>query len=143
MPELSVDLLRNIGAVGLIGVVGLIVLLGWARTATIDSWQFAADRFRVDFPDMDVLSGVVSTDRDVALLELTDGNRRVLGAVAVFGDKWVTRLLTPPEYGITPSPEGLDITSSDITTPGFTAALDRGTAEHWLAKWTRLEGAHA
>lgn len=137
---MSVELMRNLGVLGFVVIVGLVVLVGWAKKSKIPDWKFAAKRFRQDFPELEAVDGFVTTDQDIALLQLRQDNRPFLGAVMVMGDKWVTRLISPAEYRVEPDMAGLQITTSDITTRTLKPRMSKQDIQRWMAFWNGLGG---
>lgn len=137
---MSVELMRYVGMVGFFLIVGLVMLVGWAKKAQIPNWEFAAKRFRQDFPQLEAVDGFVTQDQEVALLQLRQDNQPFLGAVMVTGDKWVTRLISPEEYRVEPSDTGLSITTSDLTTRKLKPRMNAQDIQRWMGFWNGLEG---
>ncbi len=79
-----------------LGVGGVVVAtwwLGWAKAARLTDGAGAARQFNLDYPELRVASVAMSEDQSAALLKLETAD--VVGLVFAFGDKFVTRRLTP------------------------------------------------
>ncbi len=79
-----------------LGVGGVVVAtwwLGWAKAATLTDGAGAAQQFNLDHPELAVANVAMSEDKSAALLKLETPD--VVGLVFAFGDKFVTRCLTP------------------------------------------------
>ena len=84
------------GLLGLVGIVGfgiaLIVLLvhwtGGSRRVPLGTPDQVAERYRIDFPDAEIVRCLESADGHEALLLLADGG---LGLVHTVGSKSLTR----------------------------------------------------
>lgn len=131
--------LQWVGPIGILLVVGTIAATrGW-HSERIPNWSFAAERFRVDFPEHEAIFGTLSTDGRVALLELTKGPDRAIGVVVVTGDKWTTRLLSPLRNHLEPWPSGLKLTMNDFTMPTTRIELEPHTANRWSTMFSQLK----
>lgn len=123
------------GSIGLIVVVVAIIAVGWWNNATIENWQFAANRFVEDFPEHTIVSGAVSDDQRTALLEVRHGLMANVGLVTVIGDKWTTRLLTHREAKVEQCNEGLRIQTDDVTFGNLKVLLTHNVAKQWQHKF--------
>lgn len=86
---------------------------------------------------LDAVSGIVSNDRNTALLELRDGDTTHLGLVTVFGDKFVTRLLAPERTDLFRSSRGLTLKTSEVGFKTLNILLDRADSDHWMSLFSR------
>lgn len=101
-----------------IGLVVLVVhLTGGSRIAEIANENAALERFRIDFPEVEVTRCIISRDRRDAVLCLTDGH---VGLVHAVGSKFLTRFVNRGEMAASASAaeEGVvDLNTGDITWP--------------------------
>ena len=131
-------IIQIFGSVGLLVVIAAIAAVGWGRGAKIADWRFAAERFGEDFPESETLSGTVSEDGKVALLEVQTGAQKAIGLVTVIGDKWSTRLLTPNQAKLEPCDRGLKVSLDDVTYPKRKILLAPDLAQKWLAAFKQI-----
>jgi hypothetical protein len=104
-------------AVGIALVVLAVHLSGGSRVAEIADADAALDRFRIDYPEVEALRCILSSDRRDAVLELADGH---VGLVHAIGSKYLTRFVTRGEMAAVASATedgGVDLNTGDITWP--------------------------
>jgi hypothetical protein len=89
---LPLDILIILVVIGIGGVVLLTWALGWARPTRLVSTEEVKNQFRLDHPELEIGKVMLSTDGLAGLLELSDN---AIGLIFSFGDKFVTRRLTP------------------------------------------------
>jgi hypothetical protein len=114
---LPLPVLVAIVGVGIALVVLVVHLTGGSRIAEIAGKGAAVERFRIDFPDVEVIRCIISSDRRDAVLELSDGH---VGLVHAIGSKYLTRFVNRGEMAAMPSAkeEGVvDLYTGDITWP--------------------------
>ena len=89
---MPLDILIILVVIGIGGVVLLTWALGWARPTRLVSTEEVKNQFRLDHPELEIGKVMLSTDGLAGLLELSDN---AIGLIFSFGDKFVTRRLTP------------------------------------------------
>ena len=89
---MPLDILVILVVIGISGIVLLTWALGWARSARIASADEAKNQFLLDYPEFEIGKVMLSSDGLAGLLELSDN---AVGLIFSFGDKFVTRRLTP------------------------------------------------
>lgn len=89
---MPLEVLVILVVVGIGGVVLLTRALGWARPAKFASAEDAKNHFSQDHPELTADEAWLSEDNLSALVLHTD---KTLGLIFSFGDKYVTRRLTP------------------------------------------------
>ncbi len=102
---------------GIALVVLAVHLSGGSRVAEIADTDAALDRFMIDYPEVDVLRCILSSDRRDAVLELADGH---VGLVHAVGSKYLTRFVNRGEMAAVASAAedgGVDLNTGDITWP--------------------------
>ena len=102
---------------GIALVVLAVHLSGGSRVAEIADADAALDRFRMDYPEVEALRCILSSDRRDAVLELADGH---VGLVHAIGSKYLTRFVTRGEMAAVASAAeagGVDLDTGDITWP--------------------------
>jgi hypothetical protein len=98
---LPLPVLVAIVGVGIALVVLVVHLTGGSRIAEIAGKGAAVERFRIDFPDVEVIRCIISSDRRDAVLELSDGH---VGLVHAIGSNYLTRFVNRGEMAAMPAP---------------------------------------
>ncbi|MEP9371640.1 hypothetical protein [Mesorhizobium sp. KR1-2] len=91
---MSLPVLVAIVVVGISLCVVAVHFTGGSKWATLDGADDALRHFQQDFPDEAVRKVRLTADRRTAFMEL-DGGRS--GIVQTFGDRFLTRIVTPPD----------------------------------------------
>lgn len=118
---------------GAVLAVAALVALAWrfgVPAARIGDVAEAGARFVEDFPDDEVVSGVLDREGRAALLELAEGTR--VGLVMAFGDRFVTRRLGARDLRAARAGGGvLLLRLDDPVLPAVALELGEEAAEHW------------
>ena len=112
---------------GVSTVVLLTWKLGWAKPAVLASEADAAADFLLDHPELQVEKTVLAKDGSGALLVLAGGEA---GLIFSFGDKFVTRRLTPQmvrSANVQAQDNGVEVSLrlADFTTPTCRFVFDK------------------
>jgi hypothetical protein len=124
---LPLEYLVVLVVVGISGVVLLTKALGWARPAKLSSADEAINHFCQDHPELTASHAFVSDDNSSALIRTSDNTT---GLVFSFGDKFVTRRLTPEMVDVVTVDDRtssmiVKIALSDYTAPAVNLIFDR------------------
>lgn len=114
---MSLPILVAMVVIGITAAVLAVHLTGGSAKARLAGPDQARRRFAEDFPDEKVLAVRLTSDDETAFLEL--GNER-LGIVQVFGDKFLTRIVSPKDVARidAPGPAVVSIRLRDFTWGG-------------------------
>ena len=91
---MSLPLLVAMVVAGIGAIVAAIHLTGGTRRVRLGDAEHAAGRFREDFPEEQVGEVRLTAPGDAAFLDLAGGR---LGLVQSFGDRFLTRIVTPAD----------------------------------------------
>lgn len=121
----------------------VIVRSGLSKQAAIASAEAARRRFRIDYPAADIACVLIDDDRKTALLAMRNSGEA--GLVLAFGDRTVTRLLTPGDVrSMAAGNAGFTLRFDDFTAPVLAIALaGDGDRAVWRAILEPLTGAPA
>lgn len=99
---MSLPILVAMVVIGIAAAVLAVHLTGGSAKARLAGPDQAQNRFAEDFPDEAVLAVRLTSDAETAFLELGDER---LGIVQVFGDKFLTRIVTPEDIARIDAPQ--------------------------------------
>ena len=124
-----------VGGIG--GTVGALYVLGWATPARIVDTDAAIQRFRLDYPDDEVVEALVDAEGASALLLLEGGS---LVLVSVLGDRFVVRKLRAGAVkALRIEPTLLGLSLDDLTFPSATIRLEQSeTRSVWVDRLSAL-----
>jgi hypothetical protein len=91
---MSLPILVAMVVIGITAAVLAVHLTGGSAKARLAGADQARNRFAEDFPDEEVLAVRLTSDAETAFLQLRDER---MGIVQVFGDKFLTRIVTPKD----------------------------------------------
>lgn len=120
---MSLPILVAMVVIGITVAVLAVHLTGGSVKARLAGTDQARSRFAEDFPDEEVLAVRLTGDAETAFLELRDER---LGIVQVFGDKFLTRIVSHRDIGHidAPGPAVVSIGLRDFTWGGGEFSFD-------------------
>jgi hypothetical protein len=112
---LPLPILVAVVGIGIAAIVIAVHLMGGTAVAEFTSSDEAIDRFRIDYPETNVVACHISRNRRDAVLELADGH---VGLVHAIGSKYLTRSIRGGEMAARSTETGtVEIDTHDITWP--------------------------
>lgn len=114
---MSLPILVAMVVIGITAAVLAVHLTGGSAKARLAGPDQARNRFADDFPDEAVSAIRITSDAETAFLELEG---RQMGIVQVFGDKFLTRIVSPKDIARIDArrPAGISIRLHDFTWGG-------------------------
>lgn len=103
---MSLPILVAMVALGISLTVAAVHFTGGSRRATIADAAQAGRIFSLDFPDETIGAVTITSDRLTAFLGLVGGRT---GIVQVFGDGFLTRIVSPGDVAVVDLPEPVTV----------------------------------
>jgi hypothetical protein len=124
---MSLPLLVAMVVIGITAAVAAVHLTGGSVKARLAGADHARSRFAEDFPDENPLAVRITSNAETAFLDLEGGRT---GVVQVFGDKFLTRIVSPKDIARIDvlRPAGLSIRLRDFTWGGGEFLFAEGEA---------------